>query len=338
MLLSKPDENLGAVHVCLTKNCAYQCRHCKVHSETPIEDRASPKRWKKRLRILKEYGKSFFFGGKDAYEHPFLKKIISHVHHKTVYVSAFPNAPDFVKHLAELGQMHVSMNYIRDSLPTTHSEAQAYYAKRAIDQVLELNPATKVSVHCTISSLNVHELLGIYRYCCNKGFFPSFSFLHADTDGKFDTLRSITEPLIQEMLISKQYHLDAVNRFTDALYIDIYRNNRSELQYLTDILSVELKVRGKGVLTEGVCNCEGRAPLSVNPNGRLRLCPLRQGERVAEGGFKVASLLNPDRKAEFDKAREQDAKECPGCMMTIPFEIAFFKRNRLWEKTDVQGN
>jgi hypothetical protein len=308
----------------LTKGCRYECRHCRVfQEENPPLYAVS---WDGIVQSLKKLGvDSAFFGGKDTWESMNALSVTDQFEHKTVYTSAHPETWNTVK-ASMFGQLHVSLNYLRDKLPATHSESQAFYARTALLQMVALrkkeNLPIRLSAHCTISTLNACELLAIYRFCLDNGIYPSFSYLHTNTDGKFRMFRKPSDDVISPMIIKSNYILDMIKRFTDSVYVDIHREQRKELQYLTDFLSVPLKLGVTGV-TNTSRHCKGCTPLSVGSNGKMMLCPFRRGDRSKN--FEPYMLTNVKVLREFNVARIQDASECPGCTMTLPYELSYRK-------------
>jgi len=308
----------------LTKGCRYECRHCRVFKDEnpPLYGVA----WDSIVKSLKSVGvDSAFFGGKDTWESKHAFTVTNEFENKTVYTSAHPDIWN-AEHARFYGQLHVSLNYLRDKMPATHSESHAFFARQALLEMVRIRKEEKLpmrlSAHCTISSLNACELQSIYKFCIDNGIYPSFSYIHTNTDGKFRMFRKPSDDILAPMFIKSKYILDMIKRFTDTVYVDIHRDGRKELQYLTDFLSVPLTLGVTGV-TNTSRHCRGSAPLSVDNNGKMMLCPFRRGDRCKS--FEPHMITTPKGMKEFNVAKTADALECPGCCMTLPYELSYRK-------------
>lgn len=300
----------------ITRKCNLRCKYCNI-PKSNVEDMELDK-WLKAFKIINDIGikKVNILGGeptiyKDIVE--IVKYILNDTKMECSLITNSMDKHETVLKLLEIGLKNISVSI--DTLNINNS-ISPLKAKKGIEllNILEsknLLHKIKLKVYTVINKKNINEIIDIVKYMTKKNVSVYFLPYHWSVDKDFEHRKEDNElAFISDADIRNlQLVLQELSNMKDNGYI--IGNSK---EYLMSISKYIKELNWK---------CSSLSELRVDSNGKLMCCCDKKGEVYSK--FNVFDLNDKNKLNEFLQLREEDRKECKGCLWGSSFESELLK-------------
>ncbi len=299
----------------LTRKCNMKCMYCNIQNTDREE--LSLEEWKKAINIIQELGaKEIVILGGEPTLYPNIIELVDYISNKlnmtcNLTTNAFDNF-EIAAQLLNIGLNSLGVSVDNMELKQSISPLKAKNGLRLIDYLISNCDKPNITNYAVLNKNNVKSILDLITYMDEKGVSTYILPFHWGNEGTFDHRKNNEKFAFvsDEDLIQYNKTIDKIIELKENGYkiknsIEFLQTSKNHIKYLN-------------------WKCSGLSELRIDSDGKLVCCCDKIGNVNNE--FTIFDLEN--NLENFYIKREEDAKQCNGCLWPSSFE-AELKRTKL---------
>ena len=297
----------------ITRRCNMKCMYCNI--QNTVRNDLSLDDWKKAIDIIKDLGAKeiVILGGEPTLYDNILELVSYITQHANLTCNLTTNAFDnfdLVKQLLNNGLNSIGVSIDNLDIKNSISPLKAKNGLKLIDYLLsnEINP--NITNYTVLNKKNVKSIIDLITFMNKKGVSTYILPFHWGNEGTFDHRKNneqfafVTEEDIKNYITTIDKIIDMKKKgFKIKNSIEFLENSKKHIKNLD-------------------WKCDGLSELRIDSDGSLVCCCDMLGK--VNKRFNIFDL--PKELDEFYLMREQDAKNCKGCLWPSSFEAELKKR------------